>query len=202
MKTHNKPIELEFRAEVPLSSFKKILAQLEKRGETISQTKRLSVMFLGKVGAEQFDVRVRIDDGGKAEIVFKRGAFHSHDRREESQNVSKGQIVGLVKGLSLLGFSSKVTERHNFDFLFPKRISVTLVRSKNICYVEFEKKTTEESFEQDKRDVLETMGAFNLEPLTADKFDDLCERLSLHCDWTFHDSEKELKKIRSLLTKY
>ena len=75
MELKNKSIELEFRAEIKPDSFAAIIADLGCVGKMISHTKRLSVMFLGKISGQPFDIRVRIDDGQRAEIVLKKAIF-------------------------------------------------------------------------------------------------------------------------------
>lgn len=202
MKLERKSIELELRAEIEPSSFSAVLDELGRSGKAISRRKRLSAMFLGKISGQPFDIRVRIDDSHKAEIVFKRGAFHSHKRIEHSEGIFKKQFLGIIKNFSLFGFKSKVTERENFNFLLPKGIFATLVRAGKICYVEFEKKSDKASLKRNRRAILVNMEEFNLVPIGEFQFKDLCGRLSRLSDWKLTGSARDFKRLRVLLRKY
>ena len=69
-------IELELRAEVSLDRFDSLLFDLKKKQKLLSQTKRLSVMFLGVVN-QTVDIRVRATSNGETELVIKKGDYHS-----------------------------------------------------------------------------------------------------------------------------
>ena len=129
-------IELELRAEVTFNQLEKLFTDLNKKTKQVSQTKRLSAMFLGKINKSNFDIRVRISSNGKTEIVVKKGDFHSYDRIENSQEITKGQFIGVVKIFSLFNFKSKITERENFEFNLGNDITLVLVKAGSITYVE------------------------------------------------------------------
>ncbi len=196
-------IELEFRTEVESEKFDSFLNLLQKQSSHHSYVKRLSVMFLGKVSDCNFDIRIRIDSNNKAELVVKKGDFHSHNREENSQSVKgKDQFMGLVKIFSLFGFSSKITERENFDFVISDGLKVTAVRAKNICYLEFEKMSSKESLEKNESQVILFMKSMGLSPIDKRSFDDLCSRLGRDSDIVFSASTPDFLKLESLLKQY
>jgi hypothetical protein len=196
-------IELELRAEVSLKQFKKLLALLNKEYKKISETKRLSVMFLGKAQKTIYDIRVRIDSNKNAELVIKKGAFHAHDRTETSQKIEKKQFVNTVKILSLLNFRSKLTERDNFVFHLENNITVVLVKAKSIAYVEIEKMSNEKDKKADKTELLKLIKLFDLKLIkNAKEFDNLCNRLAKYTDLPFEGSQKNIKKLEFLLKAY
>lgn len=198
-----KNIELELRAEVPKHSFEQVLRQLRSRGVLLSKTKRLSVMYFGKVGKHKIDIRVRITDG-EAEVVIKKGDFHAHNRTEVSQSIKKEQFVGMVKLMTQLGFTDvKVGERETYNFDFGNGIIVSLGRGGDISYLEIEKMS---SVENQKKDTLDLMNFANTMriPLLKNKkeFLDLCRRLTATCDWPFRGSDSDYKKLEKVLKKY
>jgi len=196
-------IELELRAEVTLDQFEKLLVDLNKKAKQTSQTKRLSVMFLGKINESNFDIRVRISLNGKAEIVAKRGNFHTHDRTENSQEITKDQFVGVVKILSLFNFKSKVTERKNFEFDLGDDITLVLVKAGSIVYIEVEKMSNAENLKENKSELLSVIKSFGLKHIKDDKeFNELCDRLTKHSDWVFDGSEDHVAKLTSMLVFY
>lgn len=197
-----KNIELEFRAEVLKRSFWRVLRKLRARGKLISKTKRLSVMYFGKIGKIEIDIRVRITNG-VSEVVIKRGSFHSHNRIEVSQLIDKSQFIGMVKLMTQLGFTDvKVGERETYNFDFGNGVIVSLGRGGNISYLEIEKMS---SVENQKKDTLELMNFANTIriPLLKNRkeFIDLCHRLTAACDWRFNGSVEHYRKLEKLLNK-
>ena len=196
-------IELELRAEVTLNHFEKLLASLKQKSKQISHTKRLSVMFLGKINKSNFDMRVRIDSNGKAEFVTKKGDFHAHNRTENSQEITKNQFMGIVKILSLFKFSSKITERENFVFDLENEISLVLVKAGSIAYVEIEKMSNSKNLKNNKLELLQIIKDLDLKLIKNDKeFNKLCNRLTKHSDWVFNGSKQHMEKLISMLASY
>ena len=196
-------IELELRAEVSLEQFNDLLKKLKRQAILISCTKRLSVMFLGKVNSSSIDIRVRIDSNGKSEVVAKKGDFHVHDRIEVSQEINKEQFVGIVKTFSIFGFHSKVTERENFVFDLNDDINLTLVKAGKIFYTEIEKMSEFKKIKENKRKLLEIFSNFNLKPIkNKNEFNELCNRLSKNSDWFFDSSKNHFKKLAGMLSVY
>lgn len=199
----NNNIELELRAEISSMQFTGLLKKLKQQTKLISYTKRLSVMFLGKINKSNFDIRVRINSDKKSEIVIKKGDFHTHDRVESSQEINKDQFIGIVKMLSLFGFKSKITERENFVFDFGDNIYLTMVKAGNIFYVEIEKMSNEKEKEKEKEKLLKIFSNLSLNFIKDEKvFNDLCNRLSTDSDWAFDCSENHLKKLNNMLITY
>lgn len=196
-------IELELRSEVSSDQFNCLLRQLKQQSKLISYTKRLSAMFLGEISKSNFDIRVRINSDKKAEVVIKKGDFHTHDRLESSQEINKDQFIGIVKIFSLFSFKSKITERENFIFDFGDNICLTMVKARNIFYVEIEKMSNEKEKEGNKEKLLKIFSNLKLKPIKEEKkFNDLCNRLSNDSDWAFDFSEKHFKKLNDLLLDY
>lgn len=199
----NNNIELELRAEVSSKQFTDMLKKLKQQTKLISCTKRLSAMFLGKINKSNFDIRVRISSNKKAEMVVKKGYFHTHDRTESSQEINKGQFIGIVKILSLFNFKSKITERENFVFDFGDNIYLTMVKAGNIFYAEIEKMSNEEEKREDKNKLLKIFSNLNLNFIKDEKeFNNLCSRLSNDSDWAFNCSKEHLKKLNNMLLVY
>lgn len=197
-----KNIELEFRSEINIRDFDNFLTLLRETSLKSTYVKRLSIMFLGKILEKNFDIRIRIDSNGKTELVVKKGDFHSHDREEFSQKVKKEQIVGLVRIFSLFGFSSKITERENFDFIMEDDLKVTAVRAKKICYLEFEKMSSGEHVDEDRIQVCSFMNKIGVVPIDKEHFDNLCLRLSRDSDIIFSASDSEFLNLENMLENY
>lgn len=196
-------IELEFRGEVSLNQFKKLLADLNKKNNLLSQTKRLSVMFLGMVGKSKFDIRVRIDSEGKSELVIKKGDYHAHDRTEFSQEISRDQFMEIVKIFSMLDFQSKVMERENFSFNMGNDITMVLVRAGSIAYIEIEKMSHKKNILKNKAILLSIIDNFKLKLISSDKeFNELCDRLTKFSDWVFDGSTRSINKLEKRLRHY
>lgn len=202
MAKQTKDIELELRAEIAPTRFNFYADKFRAFGKQVSVSRRLSVMFFGTIGGKAFDIRVRTDDKGFSEIVCKKGDYHSHNRIEYSEMISKKQILGFAKIFFLLGLNTKVTERDNFVFDFPNEITVTITRAQKICYIEFEKMTHEASAETTRRELAAPMAKFNLSPLNKTQFTDICRRLDEKVDWQFGGSPADFKKLSELLEKY
>ncbi len=198
-----KNIELELRAEITPSKFDKLVAELKKERNLISHTKRLSVMFLGKINRSEFDIRIRISSNGEAELVAKEGGHHSHNRIEVSQKILKNQFMGIVKILTLFGFQSKVTERENFVFDFEKGIKISLVKAKSIAYVEAEKMSHVGDAGKNRKELLKVFDKLNLKIIrNASEFEELCDRLTIQSDWKFNGSPAQTKNLTKMLRSY
>ena len=198
-KNRSNNIELELRAEVTFDQLEKLYFNLNKRTKKLSQTRRLSVMFLGKINKSNFDIRVRISSNGKAEIVVKKGDFHVHDRIENSQEITKNQFIGIVKILVLFGFKSKVTERENFEFDLDNNITLVLVKARSIAYVEIEKMSNIKNLEKNKSELSSIVKNFDLKIIKDDKeFNKLCNRLTKYSDWVFDGSDDHIVKLTSM----
>ncbi|OGG39527.1 hypothetical protein A2127_00990 [Candidatus Jorgensenbacteria bacterium GWC1_48_12] len=198
-----KNIELELRAEITLGRFDRLIAVLKRRGKLVSRTKRLSVMFWGKINRAEFDIRVRIGSDSDAELVAKRGDHHSYNRVETSQKILKNQFIGIVKILTLLGLKSKVTERENFVFDLGNKIKMSLVKAKSIAYVEIEKMSHIGNVEENKEELLKIADDFNLRVINnAEEFNELCDRLTKFSDWNFDGSPTHVRKLAEMLKSY
>jgi hypothetical protein len=196
-------IELELRAEISPDKIEKILLELKNKYTLLYETKRLSVMFLGEINNSEFDIRLRINSNKKAELVIKKGFFHSHDRIETSQLVEKDQFLGLVKMFSLFGFKSKITERENFVFDLEGGIELTLVIAGSISYVEIEKMSNNDNLEENRKKLIEIVDKMGLQLIkdSAD-FNELCDRLTKFSDIEYNGSDNDLKKIEQFLGFY
>ena len=193
-------IELELRAEISLNQLEGLLTDLNKKQKSLSHTKRLSVMFLGTINQASFDIRVRISSNGEAELVVKKGDYHAHNRTESSQKIKKDQFIGIVKLLSLFEFHSKVTERENFVFDLGNNITMVLVRSESIAYVEIEKMSNEKNIDKNKAELLRIINSFSLKLIdNGDEFNELCDRLTNNCDWVFDGTTSHIEKLEVML---
>ena len=198
-------IELELRAEISPKQFDTLFNNLKAKARLISDTKRLSVMFLGEIGKSNFDIRVRIDSNGKAEIVLKKGDFHTHDRTESSEKIRKDQFIGIVKILLLLGFRSKVTERKNFVFDLGDEISLVLVRAtkKKLAYVEIEKMSNPKNVVENKKELTNLIRDLGLTLIKdASEFNSLCDKFAKDSDWVFDGSEDSIGRLNKMLVNY
>jgi hypothetical protein len=196
-------IELELRAEISPTQLKTIISKLKNKYLLISKNKRLSVMFLGKTNNLEFDIRVRINNKSKAELVIKRGAFHAHNRIEISQEINKDEFLGLVKIFSVFGFKSKITERENLIFDLGDNIELTLVKAGKIAYVEIEKMSNNKNVQENKEKLLKILSEMNLKLIkNKNEFNELCDRLSVKSDTQFNGSTKDYKKLEKLFSAY
>ncbi len=196
-------IELELRAEISLDQLEELLTDLNKGQKLLSRTKRLSVMFLGAINQVNFDIRIRINSNGETELVVKRGDYHTYNRVECSQKIKKDQFIGIVNFFSLFGFQSKVTERENFVFDLGNNTTMILVKAGSIAYVEIEKISHEKNVDKNKADLLRIINNFGLKLIdSSDEFNELCDRLTRHCDWVFEDTKSHIEKLEATLKYY
>lgn len=199
----SKNIELELRTEIPNHNFVKVLNKLKKAGKLISKTKRLSVMYFGKVGKNKIDIRTRITNG-VSEVVVKKGDFHAHNRIEVSQPIDKSQFIGMVKLMTQLGFADvKVGEREIYNFDFGNGIIASLCRAGSISYLEIEKMSGLETQKSDILGLTNLAKALQINLFKNKKeFIDLCHRLTATCDWRFNGSAEHYRKLEKLLKNY
>lgn len=196
-------IEVELRAEVSLKQLDGLFDSLKEKSKLVSDTKRLSVMFLGSVNHVNFDIRVRISSDGNAELVVKKGDYHAHNRVESSQRITKDQFIGIVKIFSLFGFQSKVTERENFVFDLGDDIAMVLVKAGSIAYVEIEKMSDDKNADSVRDGLLKTLEDLQLKPIgNGDEFNELCDRLTQYSDWVFSSSAEDTEKLEKILASY
>lgn len=196
-------IELELRAEILPGKIEKILLELKNKYTLLHETKRLSVMFLGEINNSEFDIRLRINSNKKAELVIKKGFFHSHDRIETSQLIEKDQFLGLIKMFSLFGFKSKITERENFVFDLGDGIELTLVIAGSISYIEIEKMSNNDNLEKNRKKLVKIVDEMGLQLIKDPvSFNELCGRLTKFSDTEYNGSNDDLKKIEKLLSFY
>jgi len=197
-----KNIELELRGEVLKKNFDAIFNKLQKRGKFISETNRLSVMFFSGSKNNCLDIRVRITNG-ESEVVIKKGDLHSYNRTEFSQKISIGQFIKTIKILSQLEFNSKVGERKTFNFKFQKNIIISLIKAGDLSYLEIEKMTNKLNQERDKKQLNNLANTLGIKIIkNKEKFNNFCKKLNDSVDWKFNGTEKEYKKLKSLLNKH
>jgi len=200
----NTNIETELRAEVSKNRFEQILSQLKESPFPLTYKKRLSVMFFGKVNGENIDIRIRITNG-QTEIVIKKGNFHADDRIEISQSIEKNQFTGMVRLFSVLDFKTEIAEREIYDFNFKDGIVFSLIKAGDIYYIEIEKMSDKDSIEKIRKQLLDIMDKWRLKCIdtkNGEVLENLCNRLSNHCDWQFKGSENDFQKLQELLNKY
>ena len=200
MDSVNNNIEVEIRAEVPSSDFANLFEKLKKSAKFLSHTKRVSVIFLGKVKGEYLDFRVRIDSERKAELVLKKGDFHAQDRIEVSQKINDDQFIGFVKILSLLELKSKVTERENFIFDLGDGITLVLVKAHTIAYIEIEKMSNEYTAKKNKDELKRVLNKLGLKIIKNSKeFNNLCDRLTKLSDWVFVNTKDNIGRLTEMI---
>ena len=196
-------IELELRAEISLDRFDSLLFDLKKKQKLLLKTKRLSVMFLGVVNQTNIDIRVRASSNGETELVIKKGDYHSHNRIEFSQDIKRNQFINIVKILSLFSFRARVTERDNFSFDLGNSVTMTLVKARSIAYIEIEKMSHEKNRDENRDELLRIINRFNLKLIDSeDEFNELCDRLTRHCDWVFDGTVNHIEKLETMLKGY
>lgn len=198
-----KNIEVELRAEIQKKDIPKLIKKVTELGSLVSHTSRLSVLFHGRINEVESDIRVRTKNKQEAEIVIKRGDFHSHDRTEESIKIKPTEFLQYVSLFSTMGFSSKVIERENLNYDLGKGVLLSIVKAKNIAYVEIEKMSDVKNKLEDTKLLKSILSLLNLNEIkNKSEFDELCVRLSKHSDWEFDSNLKNIKKLEKYLSKY
>jgi len=197
-----KNIELELRAAVSRRFYNGILAKLKKKARLISHTKRLSVMYFGKIGGKSFDIRVRITNG-KPEVVIKKGKLHAHDRIEISSPITRQQFIKMVELFELFDFKTEVAKRETYNFNIKDNIVFSIVKADNIFYIEAEKMTSKQDIIKDKKQLINIFKEYRLKPVTSEReFNKICDELSKYSDWPFNGSKSDYEKLKKLLGKY
>jgi len=191
-------IELELRAEVPVS----ILKKLQDKVSRVSRVKRLSVMYFGNVNGHKLDIRVRINND-TAELVIKKGNLHASDRIEYAIPVNKDQFIKFVEVFSLFNFKTEVAEREIYDFDMGRNITLSFMKAGNIAYVEIEKMSSPATITKNYKELLNIAHEWKFNIIKTEKaFNSLCSRLSHSYDWSFSRSKDDFRRLRKLLRKY
>ncbi len=197
-----KNIECEIRADVS-GDFEKVLEKLSASRPLLSKTKRLSVMFFGKTANGEVDVRIRITNG-QAEIAVKKGDWHAADRVEINQPISAQDFIGFVKLFLLLDFDDvRVGERESYNFSYDGDIIASLIKAKDVAYLEIEKITAKSELEVTLKvlhNIADDLGV----PVLAgrEEFLKLCSRLAENVDWTIKGEDDEFRRLEGLLKNY
>lgn len=194
-------IELEYRSEIDPKSFANFHDKLAQRLTEVSHTKRLSYMGFTDSGENSIDLRARVTNG-QAETVLKKGSWDASDRVEIPQPIDKNQLVGFAKIFSHIADRNFVSERETFNYESEDGIVVSLVKSTNIAYVEFELLSDESNMEENDAKVKGLMRELDVEPMSKEAFNDLNNRLEEHDDWEFSDNDEDVEKLTELLSKY
>lgn len=198
---NKKLIELELRAEVPINDVENLKIKLSKMGKVLSTTRRLSVMYFGKINGQKTDIRIRVTNG-ECEIAAKFGSFGSHDRLELCQKIEKDQFFGMVKIFSQFKFNTEIGERETINYKLPDDIVISLVLAGDIAYVELEKMSSEFDILESKIKLQKLADNLNLQILDEDKFDILCQKLNESVDWAFNGSKDEYLKLENIFKTY
>lgn len=196
-----KSIEVELRAEVLMSDVDNLKKILSERGKILSSTKRLSVMYFGKINEQKTDIRIRITNG-ECEVAAKFGSFGSHDRLELSQKIEKEQFFGMIKIFSQFKFNTEIGERETINYKLPDNIIISLVLAKNIAYIELEKMSVDSEVFESKIKLQRLADDLNLQILDEEKFDILCKKLSDEVDWPFNGLDSEYLKLENIFKTY
>lgn len=198
----DKKIELELRAEISTQDKELFQNRLTGVGVLHSHTKRLSVMYFGKMGTKKLDIRVRVTNG-ECEVVVKSGSFGAHDRIEIAQKINPEEFLGMVKIFTQFDFTIEVGERETFNYTLPDDIIVSLVSAGPISYIELEKMSSEADVEKNNKLLNQWVERLELQLLKSEEeFDILCKRLAEKVDWPFHGTNEEYIKLNKLFNCY
>ena len=195
--------EIELRSEIPLEKREFIERKIVSQFLSSSFDDRVSVLFLGIINQINFDIRVRANSKRHAEVVLKRGDFHTHDRTETIQQIKPEQFFGFVKIFNALSFDSKVMRRQTKRFVSKSdNCEIALVNAGPISYIEVERVINTEDgklIEWEREQLGGILGEFGLLPIDKDQFDDLCKRLTEKVDWIFTGSKNDYTRLESEL---
>lgn len=198
----DKKIELELRAEIPTQNKELFQNRLTGVGVLHSHTKRLSIMYFGKMGTKKLDIRVRVTNG-ECEVVVKSGSFGAHDRIEIAQKINPEEFLGMVKIFTQFDFTIEVGERETFNYTLPDDIIVSLVSAGPISYIELEKMSSEADVEKNNKLLNQWVQRLELQLLKSEEeFDILCKRLAAKVDWPFRGTNEEYIKLNKLFNCY
>jgi adenylate cyclase class IV len=198
----DKKIELELRAEISTQNRELFQNRLVNAGVLHSHTKRLSVMYFGKIGTKKLDIRVRVTNG-ECEVVVKSGSFGAHDRIEIAQKIKPEEFLGMIKIFTQFGFTIEVGERETFNYTLPDDIIVSLVSAGPISYIELEKMSSKADVEKNNKLLNQWAERLELQLLKSEnEFDILCRRLAEKVDWPFHGTNEEYIKLNKLFNCY
>ena len=196
-------IELELRAKISKEQKESVKTFLKDHGKMISDTHRLSVMFFGNVNNVETDIRIRVTNG-KAEVVIKRGDYHSHNRTEVSQEIAKNDIVGMTRLFSQLDIEDvKVGERETENYDLGDGVVASLVTAGDISYIELERLTSKENEIEHQHKLEQIAKAMDLSLIkNREEFLTLCDELNAKDDWVFKGSAKDYEKLSEKLQRY
>ena len=109
----------------------------------------------------------------------------------------------MVKLCHLFDFDAEIGERETYNFSFPNKIIISLVRAGDISYMEIEKMSSSKDTQKNFELLTKFARNFDVEIInTAKEFNTLCNKLSKNVDWKFYGKEKDYAKLEGLLKKY
>ncbi len=80
---------------------------------------------------------------------------------------------------------------------------MVLVKAGSIAYVEIEKMSHKKNMDKNKAELLHIINSFSLKLIdNGDKFNELCDRLTIYCDWVFNGTASHVEKLEAMLKSY
>ncbi len=197
----NKDVELEYRVEIPFEEFEKQKSFLSKKARIINQAKRISLMVFVFKNDTKSILYVRAtknveNDELDCEIVHKKGAQHSHDRKETTIKVSKDDFKKFFRLFSNFSADKKIVmQRETVNFVTENDINIALVKARKHAYIEVEKMCTEQEKESVEKEVLNFVQDCVYKVLDEKGANELFERLDEIDDIKLTEEGEESQEI-------
>lgn len=193
-------IELEYRVQIPIKDYDFYIRKFKKVASIKSRKKRFSIMFFfdNKIQTSVVYLRTTIDlenKTEKTEFVHKKGKQHAVDRKETSIDIPSTDFIDYFKVFGDLSTSKTVImQRHTVNLITEDGIVISIVKSRNYAYVEFEKLCNCKDKEVEYKKLHNFIKAFDVTPMNAKEYLDFMKTLDEKSDKVITGKEKEIEK--------
>lgn len=197
-----KEIEIEYRVETPFNEFDSIYNKINSVADLKSHKSRFSLMVFLSKNDEKSILYLRttkdyLTNETDVEIVHKKGAQHAHDRIELTQKIDSKDFENFLHLFATIAADKiLVMQRETFNFEGQDGVIISLVKSRNHSYIEFERLSSMEESDSSSKAVLGLIESLGLSPLDKDGSERLFKELDINDDiiltGSIQDSEKAI----------
>lgn len=203
-----KEIEIEYRVEIPFNEFGSIYEKINSVAELKSHKSRFSLMVFLSKNDEKSILYLRttkdyLTDETDVEIVHKKGAQHAHDRIELTQKIDSKDFENFLHLFATIAADKiLVMQRETYNFEGKDGVMISLVKSRNHSYVEFEKLSNTDEEASSSKAILDLIGSLGFSPLDKDASERLFKELDINDDIVLTGSTQDFEKATGLYKQF
>ncbi|MFZ3301302.1 MAG: hypothetical protein WA152_01155 [Microgenomates group bacterium] len=203
-----KEIEIEYRVETPFNEFDSIYKKINSVASLKSHKSRFSLMVFLSKNDEKSILYLRttkdyLTNETDVEIVHKKGAQHAHDRIELTQKIDSKDFENFLHLFATITADKiLVMQRETFNFEGKDGVIISLVKSRNHSYIEFEKLSSTEESDSSSKTILDLIDSLGLSPLDKDGSERLFKELDINDDIILTGSIQDSEKATGLYKQF